>query len=36
MSVDPKDGKTFWYTQQYYETSGEFDFKTRICAFELK
>ena len=36
MSVDPRDGKTFWYTQQYYETTGDFDFKTRVCAFVLR
>jgi hypothetical protein len=36
MSADPTDARTFWYVQQYYETSGDFDFKTRICAFVLK
>ncbi len=35
MSVDPKDKTTFWYTQEYYETSGSFDFNTRVCAFKL-
>jgi len=33
MSVDPVDDCTFWYTQEYYENSGSFDFKTRIGAF---
>jgi hypothetical protein len=35
MSVDPKDNTTFWYTQEYYETSGSFDFNTRVCSFKL-
>jgi hypothetical protein len=34
MSVDPSDGCTFWYTQEYYSNSGTFDFKTRIGAFK--
>ena len=33
MSVDPEDDCTFWYTQEYYETSGSFDFTSRICSF---
>ncbi|MBT8063672.1 MAG: hypothetical protein KJN94_01535, partial [Gammaproteobacteria bacterium] len=33
MSVDPTDDCTFWYTQEYYETTGSFDFDTRICSF---
>lgn len=35
MSVDPTDDCTFWYTQEYYETTGSFDFNTRICSFRL-
>lgn len=35
MSVDPKDDKTFWYTQEYYAETGAFDFNTRIAAFRL-
>ena len=31
MSVDPEDGCTFWYTNQYYDTDALFDFKTRVC-----
>ena len=34
MSVDP-DGCSFWYTQEYYGTSGRFDFKTRIGSFKM-
>ncbi len=35
MSVDPKDGCTFWYTNEYYEDTSRFDFKTRICSFNV-
>jgi hypothetical protein len=35
MSVDPQDGCTFWYTQEYYDTSGPVDFKTRLCSFSF-
>jgi hypothetical protein len=35
MSVDPSDDCTFWYTQEYYETTGSFDFNTRICSFRF-
>ena len=35
MSVDPTDDCTFWYTQEYYQTTGSFDFNTRICRFTI-
>jgi hypothetical protein len=39
MSVDPVDGCTFWYTQEYQRADGgrrnTFDFKTRIGTFKL-
>jgi hypothetical protein len=35
MSVDPVDGCTFWYTQEYYANNGFFDFKTRIGSFRV-
>ena len=35
MSVDPVDDCTFWYTQEYYETTNSFDFSTRICSFRF-
>jgi len=38
MSVDPVDGCTFWYTQEYQRNDDarkDFDFKTRIGAFKL-
>ncbi len=34
MSVDPSDGCTFWYTNEYYEDDAAFDFKTRICKID--
>ena len=36
MSVDPKGEQTFWYTQEYYDATGAFDFKTRVCSFKVK
>jgi hypothetical protein len=35
MSVDPSDDCTFWFTTEYYETTGSFDFNTRICSFKF-
>jgi hypothetical protein len=35
MAVDPADDCTFWYTQEYYETTSELDWQTRIGAFQL-
>jgi hypothetical protein len=35
MSVDPSDGCTFWYTNEYYANNGSFDFKTKIGSFKL-
>jgi len=35
MSIDPTDDCTFWYTQEYYETTGAFDWNTRICSFQI-
>src|SRR6266852_2930461 len=36
MAVDPKDDCTFWYTQEYYKTSGSFNWSTRITAFKFQ
>jgi len=33
MSIDPVNDSSFWYTQEYYENNGSFDFKTRIASF---
>jgi len=37
MSVDPVDDCTFWYTQEYYATTGVFNtaWQTRIASFQL-
>ena len=35
MSVDPRDGCTFWYTQEYYANTERFDFKTKIGSFKV-
>ncbi len=35
ISVDPTDDCTFWMTNEYYSTTGNFDFNTRVCAFKL-
>ncbi len=35
MSPDPSDPSTFWFTTEYYATTGSFDFKTRIAHLEL-
>jgi len=34
MTLDPDDNETFWYTQEYFTTSGN-DWQTRIGAFKL-
>ncbi len=33
MSVDPADGCTFWYTDEYLVSSGTFNWRTRIASF---
>src|SRR6266851_962309 len=35
MAIDPGDDCTFWYTQEYYKTSGSFNWSTRITAFKF-
>jgi hypothetical protein len=30
MGVDPVDDCTLWYTQEYYKTTGSFNWSTRI------
>lgn len=35
MSVDPVDDCTFWYTQEYIETTGTASWQTRIAAFQF-
>ena len=35
MSVDPTDDCTFWYTQEYYATTGSFNWTTRVGSFKF-
>jgi len=35
LTVDPVDDCTFWYTQEYYATSGQFNWRTRIGNFKF-
>ncbi len=35
MSVDPSDDCTLWYTQEYYKTTGSFNWTTRIASFSF-
>jgi hypothetical protein len=35
MTVDPRDGCTFWYTNQYLPASGSFNWHMRIAAFRF-
>jgi hypothetical protein len=35
LTIDPVDDCTFWYTQEYYQTSGQYNWRTRIGSFKL-
>ena len=35
MSVDPVDDCTFWYTNEYYDSTIAFDWETEICKFSF-
>jgi hypothetical protein len=35
MTVDPVDDETFWYTQEYYDTVEDFNWRTRIGNFRV-
>ncbi len=35
LTVDPVDDCTFWYTQEYYQTTSSFNWRTRIGSFEM-
>jgi hypothetical protein len=35
LTVDPVDDKTFWYTNEYYQTTTNMDWKTRIASFSI-
>ena len=36
MGVDPVDDCTLWYTQEYYKTTGSFNWSTRITSFRFR
>jgi hypothetical protein len=36
MSIDPTDDCTFWYTQEYIETTGGAPWQTRVAAFKFE
>lgn len=35
LTVDPVDDCTFWYTNEYYATTGSFNWQTRIGSFKF-
>ena len=35
MAIDPSDDCTFWYAQEYYHTTGSFNFDTRLVSFKF-
>jgi len=35
MTVDPVDDCTFWYTQEYLQSTGSFNWSTRIASFKF-
>ena len=35
MSIDPVDDCTFWYTNEYLQSSGSFNWRTRIVLFKF-
>lgn len=35
MSVDPVDDCTFWYTQEYFPVSGDYNWNTQIASFSF-
>jgi Dockerin type I domain len=36
MCLDPADDATFWYTNEYYSTTGQFLWKTKVGAFKFE
>ena len=35
MSIDPVDDCTFWFTSEYYSTTSQFNWRTRIGSFKF-
>jgi hypothetical protein len=36
MAIDPSDDCTFWYAQEYYKTTGAFNWATRLASFKFQ
>jgi hypothetical protein len=36
MNIDPVDDCTFWYTNEYIASNGDFNWQTRIASFRLR
>ena len=36
LTVDPVDDSTFWYTQEYYDSTSSFNWRTRVGSFRLQ
>jgi hypothetical protein len=36
MSIDPVDDCTFWYTTEYLQTDGKYNWRTRIASFKFQ
>jgi PKD repeat protein len=34
-SIDPLDGKTFWHTNEYVQTTAQFSWNTYVCPFTI-
>lgn len=35
MTVDPSDDQTFWYTNEYVQTTGNWSWQTRVASFKF-
>jgi hypothetical protein len=35
MAIDPADDCTFWYAQEYYKTTGSFNWNTHLASFKF-
>src|SRR5205814_5091216 len=35
LTIDPVDDTTFWYTKEYYSTTGSFNWRTRLSSIKI-
>jgi hypothetical protein len=35
MAIDAADGCTFWYAQEYYTTTAQFDWSTQLASLKF-